>query len=39
MSNNTPTQYLTPTQVTIVRGAVAVFEKTVRLESSSLWTN
>ena len=29
----------TPTQVTIVRGAVAVFEKTIRLETSSLWTN
>lgn len=27
------------TQVTIVRGAVAVFEKTIRLETSSLWTN
>jgi hypothetical protein len=28
-----------PTQVTIVRGAVEVLEKTIRLESSSLWTN
>lgn len=27
------------TQVTIARGAVAVFEKTIRLETSSLWTN
>jgi hypothetical protein len=26
------------TQVTIARGAVAVFEKTIRLETSSLWT-
>jgi hypothetical protein len=39
MANNTPTQYLTPTQVTIARGVVAVFEKTIRLETSSLWTN
>ena len=28
----------TATQVTIMRGAVAVFEKTIRLETSSLWT-
>ncbi len=27
-----------PTQATIVTGAVAVYEKTIRLESSSLWT-
>lgn len=27
------------TQVTIARGAAAVFEKTIRLETSSLWTN
>ena len=27
------------TQVTIVRGVVAVFEKTIRLETTSLWTN
>jgi hypothetical protein len=27
------------TQVTIVPGVVAVFEKTIRLENSSLWTN
>ncbi|MHB8951661.1 MAG: type IV pilus modification PilV family protein [Pirellulaceae bacterium] len=33
MSNISPT-----TQVTIVRGVVAVFEKTIRLETSSLWT-
>lgn len=39
MGNNTPIQYVTPTQVTIVRGVVAVFEKTIRLESSSLWMN
>jgi len=26
------------TQVTIARGVVAVFEKTIRLETSSLWT-
>ncbi|MHB8861703.1 MAG: type IV pilus modification PilV family protein [Pirellulaceae bacterium] len=32
-SNISPT-----TQVTIVRGVVAVFEKTIRLETSSLWT-
>jgi hypothetical protein len=38
-------QYLIPiaalvtTQVTIAHGAVAVFEKTIRLETSSLWTN
>lgn len=34
-----PGGYVTPTQVTIVRGVVAVFEKTIRLESSSLWMN
>ena len=28
----------TPTQVTIVRGVTAVFEKTIQLETSSLWT-
>ena len=27
------------TQVTIMPGVVAVFEKTIRLENSSLWTN
>jgi hypothetical protein len=26
------------TQATLVRGVVAVFEKTIRLETSSLWT-
>ncbi len=39
MGTNTPLNYATPTQVTIVRRVVAVFEKTVRLELSSLWTN
>jgi hypothetical protein len=39
MGANTPVQYNTPTQVTIVRGTVAVFEKTIRLETTSLWTN
>ncbi len=29
----------TRTQVTIVRGVVTVLEKTIRLETSSLWTN
>jgi Tfp pilus assembly protein PilV len=29
---------VTPTQVTIVRGVTAVFEKTIQLETSSLWT-
>ncbi len=28
-----------PTQVTIVRGVVDVHEKTIRLETSSMWTN
>ncbi len=27
------------TQVTIVRGVVEVHEKTIRLETSSMWTN
>ena len=28
-----------PTQVTIVRGVVEVLEKTIRLETSNMWTN
>jgi hypothetical protein len=40
MADNTPpNSYSTWTYVTLVRGVVAVFEKTIRLESSSLWMN
>jgi hypothetical protein len=40
MANNFATgAYSTPTYVTHARGVVAVFEKTIRLESSSLWLN
>ncbi len=37
--NSPPGNYSTRTYVTFVRGVVAVFEKTIRLESSSLWMN